>query len=238
MRFGGLSLGSERGVSMGELLMGMFTFLIIFTAILTMVQASLHNQDRVAKRVAANQRARPVMTRLIDALHSSCVAPGIAPVQPGSDGNSIAFTSRFGASVSPTPDKRVVTLAGSTLSEQVFPATGGAPPVWTFSGTPSQSRIMLTGVGEGSVGDPSVPVPVFRYYAYIGGQVSATPLPVPLSAEDAARTVQVDLAFSTSPGASTTNPKDPNAPITLTDSTTLRLEPASEDSAEVNLPCV
>jgi hypothetical protein len=221
---------------MAELIMGMFTFLVIFSAILMMVQASVHSQDRVAKRVASNQRARPVMTRIVDALHSACVAPAIAPVLAGSTGNSIAFTSRFGSSVSPTPDKRVITLSGFTLSEAVYPATGGAPPTWTFSPTPTISRVMLTGVSAGKTGSPSVAVPLFRYYAYIGGVVSPTPLPVPLSAADAAKTVQVDIAFASSP-SSTPSP-DATTPITLTDSTTLRLEPASEDSAEVNLPCV
>lgn len=236
MRLGGVSVRSERGITMAELLMGMFTFLVIFTAILMMVQASVHSQDRVAKRVVANQRARPVLTRMVDALHSACVAPGIAPVLAGSTSTSVAFMSRFGSSVSPVPDKRVITHSGNTLSEAIYPATGGAPPTWTFSPTPNLSRVLLTGVSQGKTGDPAVTVPIFRYYAYIGGQVSPTPLAVPLSAADAAKTVQVDIAFATSPGDVVSS--DAKTPITLTDSTTLRLEPASEDSAEVNLPCV
>ena len=238
MRFDLRSIKSERGVSLAELLVGMFTFLVVFTAILTMVQAAMHNQDRVAKRVVANQRARPVLTRLIDNLHSACVAPAIAPVLAGSDGNSIRFLSMFGSSVSPTPEKRIVALSGSTLSEYVYRSTGGAPPDWEYPdpANPDSARQLLTGVGPGSVGDPPVAVPLFRYYAYIGGVVSSTPLPVPLIEEDAARTVQVDVAFSSSPGSEVT--PEVTDRITLTDSTTLRLEPASEDSAEVNLPCV
>jgi hypothetical protein len=66
--------------------------------------------------------------------------------------------------------------------------------------------------------------------------VSATPLTVPLSAGDAAQTVLVEIAFAVSPGGVPAS--DPASRVTLTDSATLRLEPASEDSAELNLPCV
>ena len=238
MRFNPRSLKSERGVSIAELLIGMFTFLVVFTAILTMVQAAMHNQDRVAKRVYANQRARPVLTKLIDNLHSACVAPGIAPILEGSDGSSIRFLSLFGSSVSPTPDKRIVALSGSTLTEYLYRSTGGAPPDWDYPdpANPDATRQLLTGVGPGLVGDPPVSVPLFRYYAYVGGVVSPTPLAVPLTEANAAKTVQVDIAFSSSPGSTVT--PEVSDRITLTDSTTLRLEPASEDSAEVNLPCV
>jgi hypothetical protein len=81
-----------------------------------------------------------------------------------------------------------------------------------------------------------VAVPLFRYYKFVGGQVSTTPLPVPLSATDAAQTVQVNVAFSTQPKQN--GSRDANAAVTLADSATLRLEPASEDSSELNLPCV
>jgi hypothetical protein len=46
----------------------------------------------------------------------------------------------------------------------------------------------------------------------------------------------VTVAFSSSANSGTAS--DAEEPITLSDSATLRLEPASEDSSEVNLPCV
>ncbi len=226
-------MSGDRGFTIVELMMSIAAFLVVFTAILMMVQVSTKNQDRVAERVAANQRARPVMTAIIDRLHSGCVAPAIAPVLPASNSNSIQFISKSGSDVSPTPDKHVITFSGDTLTESIYPATGGAAPSWTFSGTPTSSRTLLTGVGPGKVDGSAVPV--FRYYAYEGGTVSTTPLPVPLSPEDATHAVQVDVAFASSVGAGALDPK---APLTIADAATLRLEPASEDSAEVNLPCV
>ncbi len=37
----------QRGITMTEMLMGMFVFVIIFGAILTMVEGSMRNQDRI-----------------------------------------------------------------------------------------------------------------------------------------------------------------------------------------------
>ncbi len=224
----------EAGFTLTELLVSMAVSMIVFGAIITMTMVATQNQDRVASRVAANQRARPALTNLVDHLHSACVAPGVAPIQAGSTSNTMQFLSLSGSSVSPTPNKRVVALAGTTLNEQVFPATGGAPPTWTFSPTASSTRQLLSGVGPAKIGGTTVPP--FRYYAYDGGTVSTTPLPTPLSAEHAALVVQVDVAFAVSPGGGPVS--EANTPITLADSATLRLEPASEDSAEVNLPCV
>ena len=229
-------MSDERGMTIVEMLVGMVASLAVLTAILTLVQVTTQGQRRVADHVAANQRGRPVMTNILDALHSWCVSRGVAPVLAGSGNSSMSFLSRSGSAVSPTPDKHVVTLSGTTLSESVYPATGGAAPSWTFSPTPSSTRQLLTGVGAGSAGSPPSSVPLFQYFAYLGGQVSATPLTTPLSANDAARTVQVTVAFSSSAGSGTAS--DAREPITLSDSAILRLEPASEDSSEVNLPCV
>jgi hypothetical protein len=227
---------SERGITIVELMVGMVASLAVLTAILTVVQITTQRQAKIADQVTANQRARPVLTALMDRLHSGCLSQGVAPVLAGSDNSSISFLSKSGSAVSPVPNKHVITLSGTTLSESIYPATGGAAPTWTFSGTPSSTRVLLTGVSAGQVGNPPASVPLFRYYSYAGGEVSTTPLVTPLSATNAALTAQVAVAFASSSSANGTFPTE--KPITLSDSATLRLEPASEDSSEVNLPCV
>ncbi len=77
-------LRDQSGFTMAELLMSMAVSLVILTAILAMTSVATHNQDRIASRVAANQRARPALTNMLDRLHSACVAPGIAPIKAGS----------------------------------------------------------------------------------------------------------------------------------------------------------
>jgi hypothetical protein len=211
-----------------ELLAGIIGFTVIFGAIMEMTIVATHNQDRIVQRVAADQRARPTMTRIMDGLHSACVAPRVAPIAPGSTSTSMTYVTKSGSAVTPLPDRRTLTLSGTTLTEQVATATGGVPPTWTF-GTPSTPRPVLTGVtAPGGV--------VFRYFRYVSGQLSGTPLPVPLSSTDAARTayVTVSLTFQPARGVSS---QDTRSPITLTNSADLLLQSASPVVTQENLPC-
>lgn len=232
-------MSDERGYTIIELLVGMMMSLVVLGAILMMVQVATKNQDRVSERVYANQRGRPVMTHIIDALHAACVSPGLAPVLAGSNAESMTLLSKSGSSVSPVPNKYAISLSGGAISEVVSTGTEGEPPEWKF-GAPSSPRQLLDGVAAASLGDPPVGVPLFRYFAYEDankdGAVETVPLEPPLSSEEAARTVQVNVAFEVAPYAGSS--ADPGAPIVLTDSATLRIEPASEDSAQVNRPCV
>jgi hypothetical protein len=216
-------------------MVGMMMTIIVLGAILAMVQVATGDQDRVTERVFADQRGRPAMNRMVDSLHAACVSPGLAPVREGSSDASLIVYSKAGSAVSPVPDRFNFTLSGGVLTETVAKGSGTEPANWTF-GAASSPRTLVNGVGKAEVGEPPALVPVFRYYAYEGGQVASTPLPTPLNAENAARTVQINIAFSLGPYINPTT--DTGAALTLTDSATLRIEPASEDSAKVNLPCV
>jgi prepilin-type N-terminal cleavage/methylation domain-containing protein len=221
----------QRGFTIIELLVSMAAGTIVTGTIVMITSVALHNQDRVARRVEANQRARPVMTRMIQELHSACVAPRITPVLAGSTGTSVNFLSKSGSAVSPTPDKHVITLSGTTFSESVYPATAGAAPgPWTFSGTASSTRQLLTNVTAPSG-------VMFRYFAFVNGQLSTTPLPTPLSSANAALTAIVSISFASSPTGGVSN-FDPNSPISFTDSADLRLEAAGQYPNQDNLPCV
>lgn len=228
-------MSDERGYTLIELMVGMVVSMVILAAILTMVQVATGDQNRVSEHVIANQRGRPVMNRIIDRLHSACVSPGLAPVREGSTESSLVVYSREGTAVSPTPNRYVFAISGGKITETTALGSGTEPSNWSF-GSASSPTQLVDGVSAAKVGEPPVVVPLFRYFAYEGGQVATTPLPTPLSAENAAKTVQVDIAFTIAPRAGTA--ADPTALVTLTDSATLRIEPASEDSAQVNLPCV
>ena len=225
---------SERGFTLIELMMSIAIGITVVLGVFSLVDISLSNSARIAARVDANQRARPVLQRLVDELHSACVGPDSSPVLVGSGENTLGFKHRTGSAVSPTPDKRVVTLTGGTLSESVYPATGGTPPNWTFASSPSSTRQLLTDVGPASAGDPPSNAPLFQYFADQAGQLG-TPLPTPLSAADAGRTVHVSISFSASPR--NTPVSDENAAVSVSDSAYLRFSPFSEDPTKVNGPC-
>lgn len=226
----------ERGYTLVELLVGSMVSLVILGAILAMVQVATGNQSRVSQHVIANQRGRPVMDRLINMLNSACVSPGLAPVREGSTESSLILYSKSGSAVSPVPDRHTVSFAEGKLTETVAVGSGTEPSDWTF-GTPSSPMLLLDAVSSPvQVGEPAESVPLFRYYAYEGGHVATSPLPTPLNATNAAKTVQVNIAFKVAPSVASVSVK--GAAVTLTDATTLRIEPASEDSAQTNLPCV
>jgi type II secretory pathway pseudopilin PulG len=242
MDLGGVpDMRGERGFTLVELLVSTAMGIVVLVAIFTLVDVTTRGNARVISRVAADQIARPVMQRLVDELHSTCVAPNVLPIIASGNGyqtgdNTVIFLEQTGSPVSPTPDEHVVTLSGGTLTERVYPATGGSAPTWTFSGTPSSTRQLVTGVSAASVSGSTVPL--FQYFAYAGAQLSPTPLPTPsgaLSAADAARTVAVTISFSVAP--SSNGARDQSASVSVSDSVVMRLSPASEAATEVNPPC-
>jgi len=228
---------SERGFAFPELLVSMLVFGIVLAMIMQMVQVTTKNQERITQRVVASQRARPVMAQLMNNMRSACFAPGVAPVLANSNASSITYLARTGSAAVPVPDKRVVTLSGTTLSETVYPATGTTPP-WTFSSTPISNRELLTDVALARSGASTVPV--FRYYelGYVAGKLTPIPLGVPLSAASAAKTAMVSVAFSGAPSGTKAARDDPTASLSLTDTATLRLEAGNPDVTRPNLPCV
>jgi prepilin-type N-terminal cleavage/methylation domain-containing protein len=230
-------MSNERGMTMVEMLVAMSVGLVVTFATLAIVDVSARNSAQVTHRVDLNQRARPVMQHLLDELHSACVSPGVAPVLEGSTDSSLSFMHQIGSVVTPVPDKRVVSLTGDTLTESVYPpATGSEPGAWTFQGSPTSTRTLLTDIAPARVGEPEATVPLFRYYGYPTGQTTLSELPVPLSAENAAKAVRVDVAFAIDPE---TNPaQDENDGVTVADSVLLRFEPAQGGTTEGNRPCV
>ncbi len=225
-----LNLKDESGMTLIELLVATAAGVVVMFGVVTAFIVTLRETDRVASHVDANQRARTTMYKVIDELHSACIASGIAPVQGGSTGTSLNFIHQSGSAVSPTPVLSKISLSGTTLSQSDYAASGGAPN-WTYSGTPSSTVQLMTGVS------PISGSSIFSYYAYSNGQISSTPLSAaPLSSTDAAKTVQVSVAFKAAP---TTTPiaNDANAAAAVQDSALLRFTPATFSTSANNLPC-
>lgn len=228
----------ERGFALVELLVAMLAATVVMLGIFQLVDISSRDSARVTRRVEADQTARPVLTRIIDELHSACVAPGATPVRAGSgdvsNDRTITFVTQTGSAVSPNPDKHVITFDPSarTLVENTYPYASGSAPNWTFSSTAS-SRTLLTNVSQATIGGSTVDV--FRYYAYSNGQISSTQLSTPLTTATAATVAQVSVAFSVGPSANPAN--DSNSDVSVSDTALLRFGPAGEDPSEDDLPC-
>jgi hypothetical protein len=226
------SLRDERGTTLMVVVVALGAGTVVLFALSTIVITTLHGANRVSARVDANQRARLTMTRIVDQLHSACVAPQIAPILEGSTGTRLIFVHQTGSAVALTPIKSEIVLSGGTLTQFDYPATGGSAPKWEYATTPSPplGRQLMTKIS------PIAPsTSIFGYYAYASGQISPTPLEVPLSSEVAATAVKVGVAFAAAPLS--TPVKDAKAATPIQGTALVRLTPPSFSSGAVNLPC-
>ncbi|MDX6609959.1 MAG: hypothetical protein QOF85_1884 [Solirubrobacterales bacterium] len=223
-------LGDERGTTLIEMLVALMSGMVILAALTALILTTLHGSARVSARVHATQRARIVLTRLMEELHSSCIAPEIAPIQEKSTGTSLRFIHQTGSAVQPTPVLSVVSLSETTLSQSDYQQTGGTAPSWTFSEEPSSTRTLLT-----SVSPTSPSTSIFSYYTYTNGTISSTPQSTPLESTAAALTVEVRAALTAAPES--TPVKDAGASASVRNSATLRLTPPSFNEGSPSRPC-
>lgn len=225
----------EQGFTMVELLVSTMLGLLTLGVTLMILQVTSQGSERVVGQVEANQRIRPAMRTIVDELHSACVYPRLAPVRAGSTADSLSFLQAKGSAVAPNPDRVDLTYANNTLTRSRYAANGGSPPNWTFSSTPYETRQVIDRIRRAYLGNPGIVVPVFRYYAYAGGALDPNPLPTPLSAADAAKTVQVSVAFAS--GSISTAALSALNPVSVSNDISLRFTPASEGVSVENLPC-
>jgi Flp pilus assembly pilin Flp len=224
----------ERGATMVEVLVSTATGLVVLSALTMVIVVSMHANARVSARADATQRARLVATKIMQQLHSACVAPKIAPIQPGSTGTSLNFVyapPSQGSAVAPMPTMTQISYSSGTLTQTSWPATGGGYPNWTYSSTPV-TQTLLTGVA---------PIPpsttLFSYFASSNGSTNPTPQTTPLQAADTSLTIQVRLALTAQPAWSKSPVADQGAEAHVRTGATLRLTPPSFNDAAPALPC-
>lgn len=227
---------SQDGFTLVELIIVVAMGTVILLGSYAVLDSSARQSTRITERIDANQRARPALQGIMDQLRSSCVAAGAAPIRTGSSSSSIRFLHQTGDAVNVVPELVVISVVGNDLVRSTFGASGGSAPDWTFTSTPATTRVVLTGVNPAQTGTPAADTPYFRYYAHgDNGAVLTTPLSVPLSATDSARTTQVSVSYSVGPARNST--RDERAEVSVSNTVTLRFTPASEITADATLPC-
>lgn len=165
---GRVSLRSEQGFTLVELLAAMAASGVVLAALVTIMTITLQDTTRTFTQLDASGRARPVFEYVENELHSACFAGEETPVQPGSTANSLFFLSSSGNGPTPTQLWHEVTytpssgtLVDTTYQTSSSSATGSL--VWT-RGARVSSRQLLTNVGTQT--NSSGAVPVFQYFAY------------------------------------------------------------------------
>lgn len=219
----------QRGTTLMELVIGLSLGTMVMLGLTTMVLLTMKSTARVTQRVDSTQRARLTLTRLVDQLHSSCVAPKISPVQKESSTTVLRFVHASGSAVSPVPTLSVIALTGENLTQTDYPWKEGNPPFWTFKTTPTGTTTLMTKV------KPIPGRPVFSYYGYSLGAPSQTAFVSPLSEADSLRTIQVAVALMTAPAKGTAASE--TDPTRIQDSVSFRLSSPSYNPNAPALPC-
>jgi prepilin-type N-terminal cleavage/methylation domain-containing protein len=88
-------LRDEHGFTLIELLVSMLVAFVVTGALFAILEVSLHQTALITDKVQANQMGRTAMTRIIDELHSSCIAPGFTPIQEGSTESQLIFKNAY-----------------------------------------------------------------------------------------------------------------------------------------------
>jgi Tfp pilus assembly protein PilW len=222
----------ERGTTIVELLVGMAMGMIVLVGLTMVIITTLHGTARVDARVEATQNARLTLSRIVEQLHSACIAPQIAPVKEGSSKTTLVFWHAAGGeghAVTPVPVKSEIKLEEDGTLRQVDKAvTGTINGEYAFTSV-GTSRTLLSHVSAPPGGA------VFRYYSYENGALSSTPLATPLTKSKAEQTVYVKVSLVAEPASNPVG--DASAAAAVSDSATLRLTPPSFDEKAAVAPC-
>ena len=185
----------ERGFTVMELLVATTVGVVVLLAAGTLSAALLHAQTRISDRSESIARGRTAMEQLVQQLRSQvCLGPGYPAITYGDDSHVTFYADLANRTF--VPEQRDLQFAAGAITERAYPgtATGSVPP-FTFSATPSRTRVVLDRMQLQSG------VPFLRYYTFDGNNPirPARLLATPLSAADAQRVVQVTVAFQALP---------------------------------------
>lgn len=192
-------LRDERGFTVVELLVSTSIGVAVLLGTFAIFDSALLAQTRVDDRTDSIARGRTAMEQIVQQLRSQvCLGPSLPAIEYGDD-DEVRFYADL-ASTTFVPERRVLTYAGGALTQRDYAgrASGGSPP-YTFSASPSRTRVILDRMTLASLS--GTPIPFFTYYGFDG----STPpqptreFPVPLSDADRAQVVQMRVSFMALP---------------------------------------
>jgi hypothetical protein len=124
----------------------------VIGALVFLLTITLRESSRSLTRVDATSHARVEVETLMNELHSACTAYGVTPIETGSTGTSLIFTSAYGDAADPTAVQHTLSWNAST----------GALTDTTSSGTTT----LLSNVAEYVNPSGGASTPMFQYFAY------------------------------------------------------------------------
>jgi hypothetical protein len=145
-------LRGERGFALLELMVAVSGGVIVIGALVFLLTLALRESSRSLTSVDATSHARVEVETLMNELHSACTAYGATPIETGSSGTSLIFTSAYGDAADPTTVQHTISWSAST----------GA----LTDTTPSGTTTLLSNVGEYTAPTGGSVTPIFQYFAY------------------------------------------------------------------------
>lgn len=156
--------GAEAGFTLIELLVAMAMSMVVMLALTLILRQVIGDSSTTLARVSSTQSTRLALAALENELHSACVGTGssqnLAPIQPGSDQNTLIFLSYTGSALNPTPVWHEVSFANGALTDTSYGVTGSFGNWSKDTSKPSTQRTLLS---NAAAVDSK---PIFQYFAY------------------------------------------------------------------------
>jgi type II secretory pathway pseudopilin PulG len=242
----------EQGFSLVELLVAMSSGIVVCLALFAMLSFATHQQAKLTDAVQADQLSRGTMTKIVDALHSSCISPEFTPIQEKSTETDLRFVNAYSsAAVISEPEALLHEIewnkATGTLTEKVSYDTAGTWPSFTAWSSP-KTIVLAKNVAQVTRGGKAVPI--FQYYGYTltassGAEETVSTLgsePLKDSPElvkaNAAKAAAVAINFKLNDGASSKEEEHAGGRVVeLSDEVTLAFSAPKSASTVVDGPC-
>jgi hypothetical protein len=190
-----LSLSGVRddcGLTLIELLVSMLMATIVIGALFTILEISTKQTTLISDRVQTNQLGRTAMTRIVDELHSACLAASFSPIQEKSSENELIFKNAYSSeAVIPNAKEAKTTGTGAfehqivwspsakTLTDYTYKSTSGEGSEFKFpeitnnhsNATPTTGVLLASNVTQTGT------TPIFQYYPYNKESTSSSTTP-------------------------------------------------------------
>jgi len=177
----------EHGFTLIELLVAMVAGMAVIGALFGILEVSLHQTANLTDRVQSNQNGRIAMTRIIDALHSTCISPEFRPIQENSSGSDLSFINAYSSEANipysaVSKHEIIWNKTAGTLTEKRYPATSGTWPEYKFPASATSTTLIASNIAESQEKGKSVHI--FEYFEYNKTSSSASDTLTPLSTID------------------------------------------------------